>query len=272
MKCVIGVPTLNGPERVFSFLRSLENFPPKTTCYVVVVDDGSSSTEAGHLDEVCESFGVKLLRHEDDKGRAENRGVPKAWNTILDCAAEAQVPNVLIFNDDIQVLPGAIDSAVFALVKNPGVGLVGIPPYHQRSTGLELRWPVSLPHTTPYRNYISVGCSFGLTLSTVKTVGKFDERFRATFEDVDMSLRCLQAGLMNITIQQGVIHEHAATFKSNKSLNGSLRLELSRRAFLKKWGKPYEAVIPTLTLLDEPVYYIDLDGEACCKLIPESQT
>ncbi|KKW13279.1 MAG: hypothetical protein UY48_C0003G0101 [Candidatus Gottesmanbacteria bacterium GW2011_GWB1_49_7] len=272
MKCLIGVPTLNGPERVFSFLRSLENFPPKIEYSVIVVDDGSSSVEASQLEEVCESFGVKLRCHQDDKGRPENRGVPAAWNTIIDRAIEKHISNVLIFNDDIQTLPRAIDSAVFALENNPGVGLVGIPPYHQRSTGLELRWPVLLHRGKPYRNYISVGCSFGLTLQTIETVGKFDERFRATFEDVDMSLRCIQANLMNITIPQGVIHEHAATFKTNKHLNASLRLELSRRVFAKKWGGPYESVIAGLTLPNEPVNYMDLEGNVVMDHLPSAET
>lgn len=267
---LIGVPTLNGSERVFSLLRSFESFPPNISYEMLIVDDGSDSRESDFIQEVCESFDADLVRHVDKKDRPENRGVPAAWNTIRSHTIEHGFTHTIILNDDIQILPGAIDSAYYVLSNNSGLGVVGIPPFHKQPSGMRRHGPEEIDPGIPWRCRVPPGCSFGVSIDTFHDVGEFDENFKAHFEDVDYALRCAQAQKVNVTIPQGVLHDWSATFKSNPKMKGHLRLELSRRLFKKKWGATPEYLFAQCPCDRVRLNYLDLSGNPTQSIIPYS--
>ena len=263
MKLLVAITTVNGPERVFAVWRSFQNFPPKTPVEFLIVDDGSD----GHhvpitIDYMAKSIGAVVFRHQDPENRPMNLGIPAAWNSACSYAQVNGFSHVLMLNDDVEILSGSVDAAVFFASKNKHVAIVGLPPYAPSPSGLILHWPQSLPKDKPYLALYAMGCSFLLDVETWHQVGEFDARFKSHFEDVDFGLRILEIQKVTAVIPQGVLHGWSKTFASQPHLFGHLRLEVSRHLFHKKWGKtPAEFPIPSCIDDGRTYEYVDLGGQ-----------
>lgn len=235
---LIGITTVNGPERVMSCIRSFREVFPTTVEHAgLVVDDGSNKNEADVIDQVAGLFGFDVIHHQDDKGRPENRGIPSGWNAIVQRARDGGHEWACVLNDDVAILPGTLESAESLASLNPSVALIGLVPLHTNKTGLQLSWPDRCPRGVIYQPLYSYGCAFLVRTSAWKQVGGYDEQFKSHFEDVDFSLRVVDAGYVILNTPYPVLHDWSSTFKDNSSLHGHLRLEISRRLFRKKWGK-----------------------------------
>lgn len=264
MNLLVAITTVNGPDRVFAVWRSFQNFPPKTPVKFLVVDDGSDAHHMPNaIDYVTRSLEIPLFRHVDENGHAKNMGISAAWNSACGEAKRQGFSHALILNDDIEILPGAVDAAVFMIEKNKDVAVVGLPPYSPTPTGLELHWPQIVPTNKPYLCMYAMGCSFVVDLSRWEEIGGFDQRFLSHFEDVDFGLRLLEKNYLSVQIPQGVLHGWSKTFQANAHLQGHTRLEVSRVLFKRKWSKnPPEFSVPSC-LTDGRIFeYIDKEGNA----------
>lgn len=86
------IPVYNRPALLERALRSVAAQRPRAPAEVIVVDDGSTEP----LQEVVDSYDVKLIRH------AENRGLSAARNTGV---AAARHPWVALLDSDDEWLP-----------------------------------------------------------------------------------------------------------------------------------------------------------------------
>lgn len=255
---LIGITTVNGPDRVFACLKSIrETFPPKVDYELLVVDDGSDPRNSDMLKIVCTLFNAEYWCHADKNGRPTNRGIPAGWNTIAETACNRNIPFALISNDDIQYLDRAIDDGVEVLKRNDAVVTVGLSALFGTQSGLTRSWPEDYPQIKPVRVLHSIGCSFMVRTIPWRKLGGWDEQFISHFEDVDFGVRLNQAGGVAVNIPVTVLHDWSKTFKENPSLFGHLRLETSRRLFLKKHGKTSREFgsLPTV-----PIVWRNRDG------------
>jgi len=235
---LIGITTVNGPERVMACIRSFrEVFPCGVQHRGVIVDDGSGQGPAEYLDEIGHLYGYEVIHHKDSKDRPLNTGIPAGWNSVARHAATNGENEVLVLNDDVEILPGSICGAWTFLRGNPKVATLGLVPLFRTPTGIQWDWPEGLSRDLPHRVQHSYGCAFFLHVQAWQDVGGFDERFKSHFEDVDFGIRVQEAGWFALNGPFPVLHDWSKTFKDNPDLRGHLRLEISRRKFREKWGK-----------------------------------
>jgi len=172
---------------------------------IIVWDNGSREDPASALADYPE---VTLLRSE------RNLGFAAACNRAAEPALADGADLLLFLNNDTLVPPEMIARMAQAHAAVPGAGLIGVPeqlfdrPDDPRRLGAKwlplscrVKWHYAgaqepLPELLPL-DVIS-GCAMLASREIAERVGLFDEAFFAYWEDADLSLRVLQAGLTNL--------------------------------------------------------------------------
>jgi len=197
----IVIPTFNNAASLSRLLAAVRQSEiPKGGIEIVVVDDGSSD----HTAEVCAREHVRHL-WQADRGTVGARD--RGWR-------EARGELIVFFDDDTLPDPDVIRLLTEALAHADGVGAhfvalqkKSLISDYTHADGLidhrvvagEVRW------------LITGAAAFRRT--ALEAVNGFDLGFHAAGEDVDLSIRMLQAGLCLITEPRAVVHhEHRARF------------------------------------------------------------
>ena len=217
----IVIPTWNGRRLLEEFLPSVVEAAAHyastsgASIEIVIVDDGSTDETLGWLaDQSAESpVPLRVVRHE------QNQGFAAACNTGI---REAKYPLVFLLNNDVDVLPNAIEPLVarfgtaevrpfavhcrvldFATDREEGTGKVGgfargFLRVH-RSFITEPRNPgTSEPrnHHDPYFSIFASGGSAMFDRTAFLSLGGLDPLFAPFYmEDVDLSYRAWKRGL-----------------------------------------------------------------------------
>jgi GT2 family glycosyltransferase len=252
VKVTVGIPTLNGHERLRRCLWSIEECTTRDeNVRVVVCDDGSAEAELQKNRDVLWSFLGKIPSLEMLEN-GERRGIAKSWNRLARHYPDADV--VVLMNDDIEVVKDWLDVLVYSVMQNKTAGMVGLNSYyaltkHQHS----LLFPENtLPHVRiPLIDYreahlmsgggklvSSQGPIFALRKSAFDEVGGFDERYFCFFEEVDLGVRLRQKGYYHYMADYPICyHMGGATNSDPKNLDAKAEIANSRAKFLEKWGK-----------------------------------
>lgn len=226
----IVLPTCN---RAALLRQSLLSVARNTRCRteVIVVDGASSDDTPLVLAEARQWFGVSLLviREEDRGGfvRAANRGFAMATGR-----------NLCWLNDDARPLPGSLDLAVEQVDSgDEQLGLVAL--FHSwHST-----WNVAYEAIVDQRTYRL--CHVRGTLyanfpvgrrRTFEQLGFFDERFRVTGADVDLSLKAWDVGLRVEPAYLAMI-DHDEVDDDRRAIDSPQVIE-DNRALFEKWDLP----------------------------------
>jgi GT2 family glycosyltransferase/glycosyltransferase involved in cell wall biosynthesis len=233
------VPTLGG-ERLDRVLVSLAG---QTVAHqTIVVDDGGPD---GAVAEACRGVeGIEVLHMGGNSGytRAVNRGVERADGEV-----------VVLLNDDCVVEPQFVERVVEPIDAAAGLAMAaGVMrdwryPWLIDSAGMELDEtllvfdylngePLSLldgPLADPIG---PSGAAAAFDRASYLSVGGFDERLFAYWEDVDLVLRLRRLGL-RCALARGALgdHEHSASFGSGSSRKNYLT-GYGRGYTLRKWG------------------------------------
>uniref|UniRef100_UPI00082F8B60 mycofactocin biosynthesis glycosyltransferase MftF n=1 Tax=Nocardioides jensenii TaxID=1843 RepID=UPI00082F8B60 len=222
------VPTQDRAPAVAVLLAALPSGMP-----VIVVDDGSDDPSA--LELVCRRHGVRLLRHD------RNRGPAAARNTGL---RAVRTPYVAFCDSDVVPQPGWL-AMLRRHLDDPAVALVGprvlgrpatptdgwIDRYEQARSSLDLG---ATPARVAVHGEVSYLPSAAL-VARVDTLGPgFDESMRCG-EDVDLVWRLLADGW-------GVRYEPAAVVRHEHRT--SLRAWAGRKAFYGTSAAPLSARHP----------------------------
>ena len=223
-KISIGIPTYNDFERVNNCLSSIFLFTPsKFNFKVVVLDDGTPNKEKVlKLKEVCDSFNVPLIQHQ------ENRGIPASWNTLTSHYDDCDIQ--ILFNDDICINNNNwLESVIYFFDNNENVGSLGwnliqIDP----KTGSPNK-SYSLPNfdVSPGRVGSPVGCCFAFKRDNWKKVKYQDGSFgfpetyiRSFYEETWFNFEQWKLGLWSFHVPYpSMEHWGSQTFSKNRELS-----------------------------------------------------
>jgi len=236
---LIGIPTLNGPDRLRRCLRSIKiNTPRSAPFKVLVVDDCSTPDNLQKNKDVIHEFGIEMITH------AERFGVARGWN---DMTRHTQAQFVILMNDDVEVVPDWYEALVFSLKNNPDAGMIGLTAYQGVNTSNFTPPPVRSYNEARMQHGVGMisasGFIFGFQKSKFTSVGGFDDGYFLFYEEVDFGLRLELAGWPSYMLSYPVvIHQGGASTSDTRNVPDSQGvLAESRARFCKKHGSVAEA-------------------------------
>ena len=213
----IVIPTFG--EKGLSLLKSLLPvlaYSCRLNHETIVVDDGSEAKVVEELDKLC-LMNSALLLHDDS-----NNGFAKACNAGI---MHSNGESVILTNNDIVPIGNAFDE-LSDTVKLHGIGMASCKLLYPNNTiqHAGVRWvnpahiqvpegekPIKghgwfdhINRFAPRHDITACRMEFRLCSGALlvvnselfKAVGLLDERFGMACEDIDLNLRCLEAGLM----------------------------------------------------------------------------
>lgn len=229
----IAVATVNGPKRLEDFLLSVAKHTAGLNYVVSICDDCSS-------DELSRQNYALAIKHNCFYHRnSERSGVPYSWNRAIQ-AMDAK--HFIVANDDIVVVKGWLHAYDAFRKYNDGLAL-GV-----------LAWPATNEKNSLSNNdnhviscdasHIAtpiVACAgylFGFTKEMYQDVGGFDERYFATWEEIDFGAKLCMNGLKSVGLNGPVIyHEGGASFSDPINQHPALvRQSFAQSQWIEKWS------------------------------------
>lgn len=200
----------NGKDDTLECLASLRmiDYP---NYEVIVIDNGSSDDSVACIQQQFPD--VTMLCHEENLGFAEgnNRGIRYAL--------EIGCQYVLLLNNDTLVASDFLSEMVAAGESSPGIGMLNplIYRYPQDDfwfCGGEINWQNGVTrhitnvsearHNAQEKHLLATdyvtGCALLVKTEVIRSIGLFDPRFFAYYEDTDWSIRCQQAGWQSVVV------------------------------------------------------------------------
>ena len=194
MKLIIGIPTLNRADLLNEALdKYLEDFKDTD---IFIVDNGNQSIITRE-----EKFAIYRP--------AENLGVAKSWNMIMDYADKVEATHVLMLNDDIYL--GRTEHEIKMIMRNN--------------------------ENADFMNSFQNWCSYILTVDIWKKAGKFDEEFfPAYFEDnsFDYKMSLINAKKTWTSFLDPFTYRNSMTIAKDPTLNN--RFAQNRAMYIDMWG------------------------------------
>lgn len=243
-RVTIGIPTMNGPERLARCLESIAEctaFDRFASVKVLVCDDGSTeenlklNKDAIHRsDRLRDVAGLEMLVS------AENVGVSASWNKLVR-HHPCEVASLL--NDDIEVAHDWLDVLTFSVWENKHAGMVGLDSY----VGVIKRDVVDrLPPRIDYREarlldgdgtlLASAGSIFAFRRDTYEAAGGFDERYKVYYEECDFGTTLRRLGYAHYMASYPIVFHMGGATMSQPSMDAQGHLARSRALFAEKWG------------------------------------
>jgi GT2 family glycosyltransferase len=194
MKLIIGIPTLNRADLLNEALEKY--FEDFKDIEIFIVDNGNQSVITRE-----EKFAIYRP--------AENLGVAKSWNMIMDYADKVDATHVLMLNDDIYL--GRTEHEIKMVIRNN--------------------------QNADFINSFQNWCSYILTVDVWKKAGKFDEEFfPAYFEDnsFDYKMTLINAQKTWTSFLDPFTYRNSMTIAKDPTLNN--RFEQNRQLYVQMWG------------------------------------
>jgi GT2 family glycosyltransferase len=194
MKLIIGIPTINRADLLNEALEKyFEDFQDTE---IFIVDNGNQSIITRE-----EKFAIYRP--------AENLGVAKSWNMIMDYADKINATHVLMLNDDIYL--GRTEHEIKMVMRNN--------------------------ENADFINSFSNWCCFILTVDIWKKAGKFDEEFfPAYFEDnsFDYKMTLINAKKAWTSFLDPFTYRNSMTIAKDPTLNN--RFAQNKAMYIDMWG------------------------------------
>jgi GT2 family glycosyltransferase len=231
---LIGIPTLNGADRLKRCLRSIQvNTPRSQPFKVLVVDDYSTPENLERNKNVTHEFGIEMLTHQ------ERLGVARGWN---DLTRHTKAPFVILMNDDVEVVPDWYEALTFSLKNNPEAGMIGLTAYQGVNSSTFTPPPVkSFNEAVMQRGegmFSTTGFLFGFRREKFDAVSGFDDQYFLFYEEVDFGIRLLQCGWPSYMLSYPVvIHQGGASTSDSRNVQDPQGvMAVSRERFKQKFG------------------------------------
>jgi GT2 family glycosyltransferase len=230
----IGIPTLNGPERLFRCLGSIVKHTDLLAHRAVVIVSDDFSYEK-HLEEnkkICANFGVDLLF------APARIGVAQQWNRLT---LHTKAPIMILMNDDVEVVDDWLDALVFSIRNNPHAGMVGLKAYQGVTSDNFTPPPVHSYNEAVMEHGVgmiaSTGFLFGFERKKYDAVDGFDPNFFAFYEEVDFGVKLYALGHPSYMLSYPVIiHQGGATTSDSRNIDAKKIIRESREKFKAKHG------------------------------------
>lgn len=263
----------NAGQLLVDCVKSLHDFIERTgwPLEIVVVDNGSTD---GSLDLLRPWPAVQLIRN------ATNRGFAAACNQG---ARAGTADLILFFNPDCRLGPGSLEAAIQTLRSSADIGVVSValrddsgqvarschrfPGKHHlyaRVFGLAQTLPSlfdSAMHDWSHAEDADVdhviGAFYLLRRELFEKLGGFDERFFVYLEDLDLSLRIVQAGWrIRFLAQPATYHKGGGTSEKAKALRICLSTESRILYMFKHHGSFHGWLHLALSLTVDPIFRV----------------
>lgn len=203
-----GIPAVvlhwNNPEGALRSARSLAAHAPG--CDVTILENGSPEPARRELEERAALEGFRVVDTGKNLGFAGGMNYAVTGSGLCDAA-----PFALLSCHGVEVTPGCVEKVVGALEADPHAGVVAA-----RIRGDTVEYfgadPAWRERAAPYveTRHVS-GAQIVVRVSAFRSVGGFDERFFAYYEDVDLSLRMRAAGFRVGIVPDAEILESGST-------------------------------------------------------------
>jgi len=189
------IPCFNAEKTLSACLEAVlkQTYP---VAEIIVVDDGSADGTC----EIASSYGVRLLRHEG------NRGLAAARNTAI---KNMQSDFVGSLDADCVADSGWL-SQLMSRLDEPGVCGAGGKLIDDKISSVFDLWRSI--HMKQYWNQEEENPEFLFGANTVfrreaiLDVGSYDETFRSNYEDVTLSRRLIQSGGLLVYEPEAIVH------------------------------------------------------------------
>lgn len=250
---LVGIPTLNGPDRLRRCLEAIAQctrFNDFGSVKVLVCDDGSREEDLRDNKTVIhDAFerikGLEMLTSD------RRCGVAASWNKLV---RHQYADVVVLMNDDVEVVDHWLDALVYTATRNTNIGMVSLNSY----VGVTKEQAKCLPPRIDYREskiqfgngtlLASNGSIFAFRRITYDAVNGFDERYFCFYEEVDFGVSLKKAGFINAILSYPIVfHAGGATTSDAKNIIASEEIERSRQKFKEKWGASPDTLRKELT-------------------------
>lgn len=259
----IGIPTLNGPDRLRRCLESIHEAGHLRDARVLVCCDGSTPEDREQnkavVHRMSSKIPVELLMNE---GRL---GIATSWNRLARHYGDADV--IALLNDDIEVVPWWLDVLAYSLRENPALGMVGLNSYvgltknqhaalypgvpeHVRVPRIDF----NVAHLLGAGEILSTtGSAFGFRRSAFDEVGGFNENYFCFFEEVHFGAMLRRQSFLNVMASYPVLyHMGGATNSDVKNLDAQAHMARSKAIFEAFWGKSLSEVRREYAVRNQP--------------------
>lgn len=227
---LVGIPTLNGPDRLRRCLKSIRINTPRTEPFkVLVVDDCSTPENLQKNKDVIHEFGIEMIIHQ------ERFGVARGWN---DLARHTKAPLVILMNDDVEVVPDWYEAIVFSIKSNPHAGMIGLTAYQGVNSSNFTPPPIKSYNEAKMLRGVGMisttGFLFGFERRKFDEVGGFDDGFFLFYEEVDFGVRLLKKGWPPYMLSYPtIIHQGGATTSDTRNVPDTQGVMAESRARFK---------------------------------------
>src|SRR3954451_24633276 len=234
------IPHFGDPELTLQAIESIKATTKSDKVKIVISDDATPDPE--HVAKLRATSGITLVERDTNTGFAANvnRGINAAGDL-----------DIVLLNNDVIALPGCLEQLQSGAYREPGVGIAGpkllYPDNTIQSAGTHrnLGAPEWFDHRYRFRPadhppsivdgdvLAMTGAAMYLKREALDKIGVFDERFGMAYEDVDLCLRCWDAGL-RVRYVAGSSLTHLES-KTRPVDPGQRELD-SQSYFWEKWG------------------------------------
>lgn len=243
MNVLVGIPTLNGPDRLRRCLASV-HWNTDVSVQVLVSDDASSEENLKLNKDVVSALRAETGRDVPMLTSETRLGIPAQWNRLVRHVPDAEI--IVLINDDVEVVNDWLDVLVFTLEHNPHIGMVGL------LSEVGVTTINALPRRRVDYNEArlldgggsllsSGGACFAFRRKDWEAVGGFDERYICFYEELDFGVSQRERGLACVIATYPLVyHMGGATIAANHDAVGVLRD--SRRKFSEKWDESLDSM------------------------------
>lgn len=241
MKCDIILPVCDQFEFTRNCIESIiEN--TDTPYRMIVINNGTNPDTKSYLEEIKRRVGDRLTVVKNEY----NVGWVKALNQGIKIS---DAPFLCFQNDDTIVTKGWLMKMIGILQDNPGIGIVN-PSWEGRPNCMSIDAYGRLLEEKYNRRYIETDWARGfcvvLKREVVDRIGGIDEVYGlAYFDDVDFSVRAIEAGFLVVLAKDTYVYHHrnVTFFEILKGKSWNELHEKNKLIYYKKWGKPLRVVI-----------------------------
>jgi GT2 family glycosyltransferase len=185
---------------------------------ILLIDNGSTDDSLAHFENLPKQ--VALVTNTD------NLGYTGGNNTAMASALAEGADYVWLVNNDAVVAPDSLSLLVAAAERDPGLGMISplLKGYegdaefnpagllvHLDRPALEVttdtetarRWQETMPD-----RFALAGTALLVRRALIERTGGFDDRLFAYDEDIDLSIRCVQAGFRSAVVFAATVYHH----------------------------------------------------------------
>jgi GT2 family glycosyltransferase/2-polyprenyl-3-methyl-5-hydroxy-6-metoxy-1,4-benzoquinol methylase len=244
-RVVIIIPTRDRVDLLKACVDSIRRRTSYGGYEIMIVDNESSDPETL---EYLAAFGGRVFPYPHEFNYARMMNV---------AAAEARDADFMVFmNNDTEVISAEWLEAMIEHGQRPEVAMVGArllfldgkPQHEGIAVGLG-GVASNLDHGGQHFGYFDLGetirnCSavtgacMLMRPEVFEELGGFEERLRVAFNDVDLGIRALRKGYVN------VYTPHALLYHEESSSRGTLHPEEDEAFFCERWGPPFSTADP----------------------------